>query len=159
MKKNNIIELSKYIVKKYIITSPIKLQKILFLIRYEEEKNNIENDIYAKNFNFEAWINGPVNPESYFYFRPYFYNDDELETFLPKKEDEKKFKIYDKYIEKYNSLDPWELVNITHANISWIEARKGLDDDQVSNNKIDEKFIKEWKKEKLEKEDEKLIMN
>ncbi|BDV03377.1 MAG: hypothetical protein HPPSJP_0980 [Candidatus Hepatoplasma scabrum] len=159
MNKDKIIEFAKYIVREYQIESPIKLQKILFLIRYEEKKNNFEKSIFDENFNFEAWINGPVHVNSYSYFRPYFYNDDELEPFLPSKESKEEFKIYDKYIEKYISFNQWKLVDITHANKAWIEARKNLDEDEISKKKIDEKYIEEWDKGKLEtKEIEKLIL-
>jgi hypothetical protein len=59
MKKNinsKIIELAKYIVSKYKYEdiSAIKLQKILFFIRYEEKINKIDSKIFNSNYNFEA---------------------------------------------------------------------------------------------------------
>ena len=50
----NILSLAKYLVNKGV-TSPLKLQKLLFFLRYEELKNQTtEGSYFAKNYNFEA---------------------------------------------------------------------------------------------------------
>ena len=50
----NVLILAKYLVNKGV-TSPLKLQKLLFFLRYEELKNQSTEDSYfAENYNFEA---------------------------------------------------------------------------------------------------------
>ena len=50
----NVLILAKYLVNKGV-TSPLKLQKLLFFLHYEELKNQSTEDSYfAENYNFEA---------------------------------------------------------------------------------------------------------
>jgi len=39
-------------------------------------------------------------------------------------------------IERYADIDPWGLVDLTHSETCWIEARKGCDADDRCSNKI-----------------------
>lgn len=142
---DKIIEFAKYIVWKYKKEniSAIKLQKILFFIRYEEKKNKINSKIFKDNYNFEAWINGPVNPESYNFFRPYFYEISDPEEYIPNNKYLNEFEKYNKYIKKYIYKDKWYLVKESHKNLGWIDARKGLKKNEITLNrrKIDEQKI------------------
>ncbi|BDV02195.1 MAG: hypothetical protein HPAVJP_0840 [Candidatus Hepatoplasma vulgare] len=154
--KNNlnltVNDLAVYLVDKKIINSPLLLQKILFFVRYEElkkEKNGEKQEtVFNINDKFEAWINGPVHRDIYFGFRNFFNFDDEKDVF---KIDENKSKILskrydffiDKYLNIYNKNGIWKLVELTHKNIAWIKARKGIDKNEPSTNKLDDNLIPE----------------
>lgn len=52
--------LAKYLYTKWVDNS-LKMQKILFFIRYEELLNKTTNDSYfEQNYNFEVWIMGQL---------------------------------------------------------------------------------------------------
>ena len=130
MKKNDfrIISLSKFLLNEIEDISPLKMQKLLFFLRFEEiQDKNVENSFFKEKDNFEAWINGPVNRTSYLHFRDYFWKLDEDDLFLDldnsiRQEISDK---YSKYLEKYKDLEPEELVEKSHKNQSWKNARKG----------------------------------
>ena len=54
-KEEKIITLAKYLLTKGV-DSPLKIQKLLFFLRYEELKNqnNLEDSYFASNYNFQA---------------------------------------------------------------------------------------------------------
>ncbi|CRX37239.1 hypothetical protein HEPPS_04690 [Candidatus Hepatoplasma crinochetorum] len=134
---DKIIEFAKYIIWKYKEEniSAIKLQKILFFIRYEEKKNKIDSKIFKDNYNFEAWVNGPVNSQTYIFFRPYFYEINDPEEYIPNNKYISEFRKYDKYIKKYVYENKWDLVKKSHKNLGWIEARRGLKKSEITLNK------------------------
>lgn len=132
--------LAKYLITKYQVNSALKLQKLLFFIRVEELKNGkVLSDEFESNYNFEAWINGPVNENLYNEFRPYFLGLEEEESYLYNKNSH--MEVYDKYIEKYVYKTPAKLVNLAKTNKGWIKAREGFESDKPCKNLIDEKCI------------------
>lgn len=127
--EKNIITLGKYLIYKGV-TSPLELQKILFFLRYEELKRKELNDSFFKtDHNFQAWIFGPVNPESYAYFDSFFtnkskeakkwlLNDDKIINLLNQK--------YEVYFNKWFSFASGHLARISRNNLAWIKARGGI---------------------------------
>lgn len=78
--------LAKYLVTKGVSTA-LRLQKLLFMLRFEEVVNGeLNNSYFAPNNNFQARINGPVNTEVYYYLRPMFIEIDEKDHYLLSKE-------------------------------------------------------------------------
>lgn len=142
------ITLAKYLFTKGIESS-LKIQKLLFFFRVEEYKNNdLKNSFFKANSNFQAWIYGPVNVESFKFMQQFFNGDSEKETFLLSKDEIKEIdEKYNTYFEKYCNYAPSTLVDMSHKNLSWINARGDIDDDAVCNNylKEDQTFI-EFKK-------------
>ncbi|MDE5767036.1 MAG: DUF4065 domain-containing protein, partial [Malacoplasma sp.] len=128
------------------VTSPLKLQKLLFFIRYEELKNKTTNNsFFKKNKNFQAWIYGPVNFVSYRFMQKLFMKLDEKDTYiLSNKEIKLIDKKYKKYFDKWNEYSPEELIEKSHKNLAWIKARKGIDPDCPSREILeeDEDFLK-----------------
>ena len=149
MTKNTIL-LAKYLYSKGIDSS-LRIQKILFFLRVEEKRNNFESGYFKLKDNFQAWIYGPVNVESFKYMQKYFNNDIEKEEILLLDDDLEKNKIlieeidkiFGKYLEKYRYKAPSTLVDESHRNLSWINARGDLDKDEPCNTymKEDKSFI------------------
>lgn len=105
---------------------------------------------------FQAWSNGPALYSVYNELRqfgqmpidPDFSGVDtkeklkELESKLGEYKD-----IIDGVYEQYGSLQAFQLVNLTHKEISWLNARSGLDIDESSNNFLsDEDILKQYGK-------------
>ena len=137
--------LAKYLVTKGVSTA-LRLQKLLFMLRFEEIANQELNDSYfASNNNFQAWINGPVNTEVYYYLRPMFIEIDEKDHYLlsqkDKKNKEEMEKIdqkYKKFFEKWNVYSDDDLIDISHTNKAWINARKDIGPNEPCTNYLDE---------------------
>ena len=137
--------LAKYLVTKGVNTA-LRLQKLLFMLRFEEVVNEQLNDSYfASNNNFQAWINGPVNTEVYYYLRPMFIEIDEKDHYLlsEKKEEDKKEierldRKYKTFFEKWDVYSDDDLIDISHTNKAWIKVRKDINADEPCTNYLDE---------------------
>lgn len=150
--EENIIKMSAYLIKRGELTSPLRLQKLLFFMHYEEIENKFNNTYFDIENNFQAWVNGPVNYMSYKLFKNYFWNFEEAE-FINELLSEEEYKtidsIYGAYFEKWDILSTTDLVDKSHKNKAWIEARGDLMATEPSNNFINEdrekitKFIDE----------------
>lgn len=137
--ERNVRTLAKYLLTKGV-DFPSKIQKLLFFMRVEEIRNKQTEDSFFKpNENFQAWIYGPVNVDSYKYLQPYFDELDEKENFLLKEKDVKEIdKQYLESFEKWNKYSTQELVEISHSNKAWIKTRGSLGVDEICKDKIDE---------------------
>ena len=131
--------LAKYLVTKGVSTA-LRLQKLLFMLRFEEVFNQNLNDSYfAINHNFQAWINGPVNTEVYYYLRPMFIEIDEKDHYLLPKEEVKKIdQKYKASFEKWDVYSDDELIDISHTNKAWIKVRKDIEANEPCTNYLDE---------------------
>ena len=143
--EKNTKTLAKYLLTKGIESS-LKIQKMLFFFRVEEYLNNdLYDSFFMEKDNFEAWIYGPVNVESFKFMQQFFSGEAEKEEFLLSKEDIKTIdKKYGKYFDKYSYLTSSELVEKSHKNLAWINARGDLNPDDVCNThlKEDDTFTK-----------------
>lgn len=147
MNEKNTKTLAKYLLTKGV-DSALKIQKMLFFFRVEEKISNFpsqENSYFDEKDNFEAWIYGPVNVESFKYMRNVFLSESEKEEFLldEKNESEEKIiqeldKLYLQYFEKYNQYSARQLVEKSHKNLAWIEARGDLGPDDICHAKLNE---------------------
>lgn len=136
---NDIKQLSRWLITKGE-TSLLKIQKLLFFLRVEELKNNDAQDSYFKsNHNFESWIYGPVNKESFYYLQPWYNDENEIEEYLLSEQEAKIIdKKYLKYYEKYANYSPKALVNKSHKNLAWLKAREGYGADEICHNLLEE---------------------
>lgn len=142
--KKNTTTLGKYLISKGI-NSSLKLQKILFFFRVEELRTKKESGYFKKDNNFQAWIYGPVNVDSFFELQDYFHETEEKEFYLLEKQEiEELDLIFEKTFSKYADMSPSELVDKSHLNLSWINARGDLGADEPCKNfmKEDDTFIK-----------------
>lgn len=144
--EKNIVSLAKYLLSKGI-DSPLRIQKILFFLRFEELKENSKTkseSYFNKENNFQAWIYGPVNERTFYYLQTYFQSEDEKEAYILNDEDIKEIdKIYGKWFNKYKNKSASWLINESHRNKSWINARGNLGIDEICREylKEDETFI------------------
>lgn len=126
--EKNTKTLAKYLFTKGI-NSSLKIQKILFFLYVEEKKSNNNFGFFNDKDNFQAWIYGPVNPESFYEMQKYFSNNEEKENFLLSKNEIKQIdKIYGKWFDKYEFYSSSKLITKSHKNLSWINARGDLDE-------------------------------
>ncbi|MDE5599882.1 MAG: DUF4065 domain-containing protein [Ureaplasma sp.] len=130
----NTITLAKYLLTKGIESS-LKIQKMLFFFHFEELSNNLDYGFFNKKNNFQAWIYGPVNIESFFFMQKYFNNQEEKEMFFLDSEEILELDgIYEKWYEKYSNFSASQLVELSHKNESWIKARGDKSPDEPCRN-------------------------
>lgn len=134
----NTLDFAKYLVNKKNIRDSLSLQKILFLVYYESKINN-SIKFFDDKTEFQAWVYGPVNRETYDYFKKFFNGFEEKEYVI----NENDYHFFDKYIDKYIKLNIWKLVDLTHENIAWINARKDKNGNQIPNDEICENILKD----------------
>lgn len=110
--------------------SPKKLQKILYyayswgLVFFNEDVKNLKNVLF--NAEFEAWVHGPVIREVYSEFAHYGYEDIEKRNDTSGKLPEDVEDLLNQVLGAYGDFNGNELESITHSELPWIEARKGL---------------------------------
>ena len=146
MVKNGVLKLAQYLINQRQVLSS-HLQRLLFFLRYEELKNQTTKGSYfAKNYNFEAWINGAANRQSCFYD---FKNEPIV---LKQTEIERLNKQYGAALEKWSRYGFYHLTKRAQQNQAWKAARHGLMANEVGLNRIiDEsqpaflEFDGEWK--------------
>ena len=129
-----------------VITN-LKMQKLLY---YVYVWCLLKNMPFCFTEKFQAWPNGPVLPSVYRELKKYgaspidpdFSN---VETKNDLRSLEKKLgnakELVDKVFEKYGVLSAFQLVSLTHNELSWKNARKGLKVDESSINEISDKDI------------------
>ncbi|WP_027123706.1 hypothetical protein [Mycoplasmoides pirum] len=144
--ERNVTTLAKYLLTKGI-DSPTKIQKMLFFFRVEELKQNPnpKNSFFSKDKNFQAWIYGPVNVPSYLVIQEWHNKDIEKEALLlSDKEMNEIDKQYGAYFEKYAGESKEWLIDESHKNVAWINARGSLGSDEICKEYLieDENFIK-----------------
>ncbi|WP_206605192.1 Panacea domain-containing protein [Bacillus safensis] len=91
---------------------------------------------------FQAWIHGPVAPTLYKQYKEYGWKE------IPKLEDVESDALHGSPNEiltmvfnSYGHLDGDELEYLTHTESPWLEARKGLEPDSISQNELDDTTI------------------
>lgn len=116
--------------------SNLKLQKLVYFFQawyYAYKKETLFDS------QFQAWVHGPVIPELYHNYKSFGYNpiivdrlgEDEIKYFKSKLEEEEL--IFLKQIEEfYMPKTGYELETLSHSDDPWIIARKGIPDDQPS---------------------------
>lgn len=131
--------LAKYLVTKGV-QSGSRLQRLLFICRWVEIVNQqTTNSVFEPNNNFQAWINGPVNVETYYYLRPMFIKIDEKDHYLLSKEQMAPLEAqYGAIFTKWNVCSDDDFCRIFRTNQAWKQARQGIRRNQICTNLIDE---------------------
>ncbi len=80
---------------------------------------------------FEAWRYGPVLTDVRREYSSKHMFSDEYDT-LSEKDQELVKSVYD----RYDQFDSWQLSTLSHAEVSWQQARKGLKEDEAGNEKL-----------------------
>lgn len=127
------------------LISPLKMQKMVY---YAYVWNLVKNKNKLFDEKIEAWPAGPVIPSLYHDLKKYEaspigkeFCDIDVAKFR-KNTDHNVLNILDEVYEKYISLSAFELVELTHSELPWKNARKGLSEtDQGSKHIISEADI------------------
>ncbi|MER3122662.1 type II toxin-antitoxin system antitoxin SocA domain-containing protein [Bacillus altitudinis] len=89
---------------------------------------------------FQAWIHGPVAPNLYKKYREFGWRDIPQSDSDVEMED-RSFEIVNMVFDSYGHLDGDELEYLTHVESPWLEARKGLEIDAISQNELNDDTI------------------
>ena len=123
-----ILNVAAYIIKRYSEISgerldELKLHKLLYFTQRESFA------IVGKpafDGEFEGWKHGPVCRE----VRRNYFNG-EITIFTNDISDELKY-IVNNVILEYGTFESWQLSRLSHNDISWINARKGLSPEEMA---------------------------
>ncbi len=148
----NPLDIVKYILIKCaycgdLITN-LKMQKILYYV-YVWCRVQLKQSCFEEKF--QAWPNGPVLPSVYDALKSYgaspidvdFAGIDSEEGIIKLKKTLGKelVELVDSVYEKYGTMSAFTLVSLTHSELPWKNARKGLEVGQRSINEISDKDI------------------
>ncbi|GAD41456.1 hypothetical protein Javan59_0006 [Streptococcus phage Javan59] len=142
MKQYSIFDVSEWFLSKESMT-PKKLQKLSYY--FEAWCHALFNRSLINDTHFEAWVHGPVSPELYNEYKEYGWNDieqhkkDNSETFEPKA-----LELLQSVWLTYGDKSANELEALTHSEIPWRNARKGLEETEPSNNQISSQDMHEY---------------
>ena len=156
MLKNDLIsptEIAKYFLiraeKDGELITPLKMQKLVYFayVFYLVSKRGAEKLFEEK---IEAWPAGPVIPSLYKKLKKYGSAPINVKSFVDisekkifEKNDQRIINILDKAYETCQKYTAFELVVLSHREKGWLEARKGLEPYEKSNNFILDKHILE----------------
>lgn len=130
-----------------------KLQKLLY---YVESWSLVYHSSLIEE-EFEAWVHGPVIPEVYQQFKGFGYSaiknsykegesaSDKMRSLLgisSINQDQKDLVFA--VLQKYGALTSFQLETLSHSELPWIEARKGLSDFDHSSAIIDKARMKSY---------------
>ena len=123
---SNIYSVSNYILKKLGKISTIKLQKLCY---YCQAWSLVWNEKPLFNEQFEAWANGPVCKELYKITKGKFEIDTSIFNNNKKVKEISKIerKTIDAVLKKYGKKDGYYLMQLTHTERPWLEARTNIE--------------------------------
>ncbi len=152
-----------YCINKGVSISPLKLQKLLYYIQVwhiiKFDKNPMFDELA------EAWVNGPVYRSVYNTFKKKFFKNDDFAVKMNEKElsqalDEslislklakKNGELLLAVLDNYSIMSDEKLVFLTHSELPWNDARKGLSPIERSENQISIDSIYNYYSSKLKK--------
>jgi uncharacterized phage-associated protein len=126
-------DVAKYILKKRGSLTAMKLQKLLYYCQawslVWDEKPLFDNKI-------QAWVNGPVLPSVYNFHRGQYFVSDADFTFACGELNVEQIKTIDAVLGFYGDKSAQWLIELTHSEKPWIDARKGLAPGERGNSEI-----------------------
>lgn len=135
--KTNVFDIANYILSQTGQITTMKLQKLVY---YCHAWSLVWDEKPLFPERIEAWANGPVVPELYAFHRGMF----EVKSFKigdPSKVKGESKETIDKVLETLAGKPTKWLVDLTHLESPWIEARKGLDIGERGNSIITNEAI------------------
>ncbi|WP_368652356.1 Panacea domain-containing protein [Ornithinibacillus sp. 4-3] len=125
--------------------SPKKLQKLLYyahswtLTLGNESVDELDKRLFKEGF--EAWVHGPVIPSVYHEFKEYGFSNIPLNEKDVVQFDEEIENVLNQVWEVYGDYTGNELESMTHQELPWLTARKGLSPIEPSQNPISDTEI------------------
>lgn len=147
--QTTVFDVAKYIVDQCKPLTAMKLQKLLFysqaMALVWDERPIFDND-------FEAWANGPVCRELFAKHKGMYVLEDS--SFLDGESPDIS-RIAEDHIDTINEilrvlspLQPYELIDMTHSEAPWIEARQGCKHGEWCDNIIPKERMREFYEQK-----------
>ena len=122
------------------ILTNLKLQKLLY---YAQAWHLALEDEPLFDGEFQAWVHGPVNPDTYHQFKGFRWTG--ITTEVEKPELPEKVKTFlDEIIDVFGSETAVSLELMTHEEDPWLDARGDLDPTEPSNAVIPEDDMKRY---------------
>jgi uncharacterized phage-associated protein len=87
---------------------------------------------------FQAWVFGPVEPKLFSFINEYGMAALENISITLTEDQQESIELV---LKNYGPMDKYELVELSHSEAPWLEARKGLLPHDRSDNKIDKEAI------------------
>lgn len=127
---STVFDVAKYILEKMTSVSTWKLQKLCF---YAQAWSLVWTEKPLFNEDFQAWSNGPVCPELYYFHKGKFIISADTfdkgdSSFLT--DDEKD--TINVVIRDYGDMEPYALRELTHHEAPWLDARHGIPEGESS---------------------------
>lgn len=151
MKQENIHDIVDYIILKMSDTnaslSLLKLQKLLY---YVQSWHLAFYKTPLFNGKFQAWVHGPVNREIFDRFKEthILYSDvivnDLHPNFNPENLQKNTVNHINSVLDAYGSFAGYQLEELTHKELPWLQAREGYSPSQRCEIEIDEKVITDF---------------
>jgi uncharacterized phage-associated protein len=136
-----VFDVAEYILHKLGLITTMKLQKLVY---YCQAWSLVWDDKPLFDENIEAWANGPVVKELYEAHRgKYTIGPGELDGKLDNISSEEKETI-DAVLEFYGDKSSQWLIDLTHMEDPWRQARQGLEDTERSNHIISPASMAEY---------------
>ena len=123
-----------------------KLQKMCYYAQAWHLANYDERLVPNR---FEAWVHGPVSPDLYFRYRDWGWENIPLYRDEVDFEDEGVSSFLDEVYKVYGDYNADELEKITHKEMPWRNARKGIPAGAYSRNPILLNDMKEYYRERI----------
>lgn len=120
--KIRVFDVAAYILEKKGTMSTMKLQKLVY---YSQAWSLVWDETPLFQENIEAWANGPVVRDLFDYHRG-MYEISEIPIGNPRLLDQEQRDTVDAILEYYGHRPAQWLIDLTHMEEPWIQARKGL---------------------------------
>lgn len=130
----------------------LKLQKLLYYAKAWNLVLNKGDNLFPDKF--QAWVYGPVNPKAWQYFKDFDFSaiSSEITEKKFKNISEKEKDVLDMVWSIYGKFDGKYLVNLTHSEEPWLNARKNLDQNSISQNIITDDSMREFYERRFKEE-------
>lgn len=128
--------------------TPKKLQKLVYyayswtLVMFNEKKDNLSVKLFEEEL--EAWVHGPVVRELYFEYNKYGYREISKTLLEQPKFEEDIESVLEQVWSMYGAFNANQLESLTHNELPWQEARKGLGPLDSTDKKISDQTIYEY---------------
>src|SRR5262249_8109575 len=129
--------------------SNLKLQKLLYYVQ-AWHLAVFQRPLFPEKF--QAWVRGPAIPEIYERYRGYQWRHIDEEVKRPEL-NPKTLDFIEEVLEEYGPLDARRLEQLTRREDPWIEARRGIPDDEPSTATINEETMGAYYRQRLSEAD------
>lgn len=121
--------------------SPLKLQKLVY---YAQAWSLVFRSQPLFDQDIEAWVSGPVVRDVWNEYKAYKYKDIPAPDNFEKEFEEDELEVLEEVWNAYGELSAKYLVELTHSETPWLNARKGLEPAEKSTKIISHEDMKSY---------------